>query len=101
MISDKSMILLGAGLIMFAAVVMAAPQAPAEAPMPYEYNYEVKDPEKTLFFNKNENGDESGRVTGGYQVLLPDGRLMKVEYSVDGESGFVPKISFEDNAKVF
>lgn len=34
MISDKSMILIGAGLIMFAAVVMAAPQAPAEAPMP-------------------------------------------------------------------
>lgn len=61
----------------------------------------MKDPEKNLFFNANENGDGSGKVTGGYQVLLPDGRLMKVEYTVEGESGFVPKISFEENAKPF
>lgn len=61
----------------------------------------MKDPEKNLFFNKNELGDESGKVNGAYRVLLPDGRLMTVEYSVDGESGFVPKITFEDNAKPF
>jgi len=28
----------------------------------YEYQYEVKDPEKELFFNKNEAGDASGKV---------------------------------------
>jgi hypothetical protein len=31
------------------------------------------------------------------QVLLPDGRLMTVSYYVDGESGFVPTITFEEN----
>ncbi|KAI5644231.1 insect cuticle protein domain-containing protein [Phthorimaea operculella] len=83
----------------------AAPQAkPQEAegpPMPYEYKYDVEDQEKLLFFGANEAGDAQGKVIGGYKVLLPDGRLMSVEYTVDGDSGFVPKISFEDNANPF
>ena len=29
----------------------------------YEYQYEVKDPEKELFFNKNEAGDAQGKVS--------------------------------------
>lgn len=29
----------------------------------YEYQYEVKDPEQNLFFDKNEIGDETGKVT--------------------------------------
>lgn len=28
----------------------------------YQYQYEVKDPEKQLFFDKNEAGDASGKV---------------------------------------
>ena len=28
----------------------------------YEYQYEVKDPEQNLFFDKNEIGDETGKV---------------------------------------
>lgn len=28
----------------------------------YEYKYEVKDPEKMLFFDKNEAGDAQGKV---------------------------------------
>lgn len=28
----------------------------------YEYKYEVKDPEKNLFFDKNEAGDATGKV---------------------------------------
>ncbi|KAJ2948979.1 hypothetical protein O0L34_g5919 [Tuta absoluta] len=83
----------------------AAPQPkPQEAegpPMPYEYKYDVEDQEKLLFFGANESGDAQGKVIGGYKVLLPDGRLMSVEYTVDGDSGFVPKISFEDNANPF
>lgn len=63
----------------------------------YEYQYEVKDPEKELFFNKNEAGDQSGKVSGQYSVWLPDGRLMTVVYTVDAESGFVPKITFDTN----
>ncbi|XP_037028919.1 pro-resilin-like [Bradysia coprophila] len=86
------------GCILFVASVHSAPQAPAEAPQPYEYQYEVKDPEKQLFFDKSESGDAAGKVTGKYSVWLPDGRLMTVDYTVDGESGFVPKVSFQDNA---
>lgn len=33
----------------------------------YEYQYEVKDPEKNLFFDKNEIGDETGKV--GHKLL--------------------------------
>lgn len=66
-------------------VAYAAPQAPAEEKaepvkkqilfiaffrqkthffsfLQYEYKYEVKDPEKMLFFDKNEMGDGTGKV---------------------------------------
>ncbi|KAM7348338.1 pro-resilin-like [Cochliomyia hominivorax] len=77
-------------------VAYARPQAP-EQPEPYEYQYEVKDPEKELFFNKNEAGDAQGKVSGQYSVWLPDGRLMTVAYTVEGENGFVPKVTFDTN----
>lgn len=67
----------------------------------YEYNYKVEDAEKQLFFDKNEIGDDQGKVTGSYSVFLPDGRLMKVEYSIEKDSGFVPKITFQENANPF
>ncbi|XP_055683165.1 pro-resilin-like [Lutzomyia longipalpis] len=88
-------------LCAFVTLVISRPQGPDERPEPYEYQYEVKDPEQNLFFDKNEIGDAAGKVTGQYSVLLPDNRLMTVSYSVDGESGFVPKISFQDNANPF
>ncbi|XP_014092796.1 pro-resilin [Bactrocera oleae] len=81
-------------LVACVLLVQARPQAP-EQPEPYEYQYEVKDPEKELFFNKNEAGDAAGKVSGQYSVLLPDGRLMMVVYTVEGENGFVPKVSFD------
>lgn len=58
----------------------------------------MKDPEKMLFFDKNEIGDAQGKVTGKYSVLLADGRLMTVEYEVTKDTGFVPKITFQENA---
>ncbi|XP_013144141.1 PREDICTED: pro-resilin-like [Papilio polytes] len=81
---------------------LAAPAQQEDGPpTPYEYKYDVEDPEKTLYFGANESGDAQGKVVGGYRVLLPDGRLMNVEYTVEGESGFVPKITFENNANPF
>ncbi|KFB52236.1 hypothetical protein ZHAS_00020349 [Anopheles sinensis] len=74
----------------------AAPQA--EKYEAYEYKYEVKDPEKQLFFDKNEAGDTAGKVTGRYSVWLPDGRLMTIKYIVDKEGGFQPEVDFQDNA---
>jgi hypothetical protein len=66
-------------------------------PMPYHYKYKVVDDEKELYIEKEESRDEKDEVTGFYKVLLPTGRIMKVEYVVDKESGFVPKISYEDS----
>uniref|UniRef100_A0A0A9WNI3 Pro-resilin n=1 Tax=Lygus hesperus TaxID=30085 RepID=A0A0A9WNI3_LYGHE len=85
------------------AVINAAPQQPAanqqpEKAEPYEYNYKVEDAEKSVYFGKSEQGNEAGRVEGTYYVWLPDGRLMTVSYYVDKESGYVPKITYQENA---
>jgi len=72
-----------------------------EKPMPYAFNWEVNEREaKTdgAFFTHTEEKKEDAptRTEGEYKVWLPDGRLMVVSYYVDGESGFVPTITFED-----
>lgn len=67
----------------------------------YEYQYKVEDQPSGNYFGQNEAGKDTGRVEGSYFVYLPDGRLMTVSYYVDGESGFVPKITFQDNASPF
>lgn len=64
----------------------------------YEYNYKVEDTTNSVYFGAQEAGNEVGRVEGSYYVWLPDGRLMKIAYYVDGESGYVPTITFEENA---
>ncbi|GAA1961802.1 chitin-binding domain-containing protein [Kitasatospora viridis] len=76
----------------------AAAAAPAkeEPPQPYNYKYDVTDADGALSAAES-SGNESGPVEGSYYVLLPDNRLMTVSYYVDGESGFVPQISFQEN----
>lgn len=61
----------------------------------------MENPPTNTYFGQNENGDQVGRVAGTYYVWLPDGRLMTVEYFVDGKSGFVPRISYQPNANPF
>lgn len=73
-----------------------------EKPMPYEFEWKVSDPEAPedgLFFEQKETikEDTPERTEGEYKVWLPDGRLMVVSYYVDGDSGFVPTITFEDD----
>ncbi|KAL1451845.1 hypothetical protein WDU94_006181 [Cyamophila willieti] len=83
------------------ALVSCRPQKedPAgEKPSPYQFEYKVEDQPNTLYFGANESGNEAGRVEGKYYVLLPDGRVMTVNYYVDGESGFVPTITFDQNS---
>lgn len=67
----------------------------------YEYQYKVEDQTSGNYYGQNEVGKDTGRVEGSYYVYLSDGRLMTVSYYIDGESGFVPKITFQDNASPF
>ena len=50
----------------------------------------------------NFGADESREgyaTSGSYYVSLPDGRLQKVSYSVDGEGGYVADVSYEGEAQ--
>ena len=69
--------------------------------MPYRYGYAVQDDEGNDF-NQQEQSDgeqvqdqadpkthQPPQITGQYSVLLPDGRVQTVTYSVRPETGFV------------
>ncbi|XP_045106758.1 cuticle protein 21-like [Portunus trituberculatus] len=73
--------------------------APApEAPPKYDYNYAVKDE-----YSGNDFGAQEARdgydTQGSYYVQLPDGRLQKVTYTVNGDSGFVADVIYEGEAQ--
>ncbi|KAK8392398.1 hypothetical protein O3P69_014634 [Scylla paramamosain] len=73
--------------------------APApEAPPKYDYNYAVKDE-----YSGNDFGAQEARdgydTQGSYYVQLPDGRLQKVTYTVNGDSGFVAEVTYEGEAQ--
>lgn len=63
----------------------------------YRFQYSVGDmseDEDTPQFGQEEHRE--GEVTrGSYHVLLPDGRLQRVDYEAD-EHGFRPTVSFEE-----
>jgi len=60
----------------------------------YEFQWGVKDDASGNMYNHMESRDDD--VTrGAYYVALPDGRVQKVTYYVDGDSGFVAEISYE------
>ncbi|CAL4248421.1 unnamed protein product, partial [Meganyctiphanes norvegica] len=71
----------------------AAPEAPAK----YDFNYAVKDDYSVNDFGHSEERDGLD-TAGSYFVLLPDGRLQKVTYTVNGDSGFVAEVSYEGEA---
>ncbi|CAL4219364.1 unnamed protein product, partial [Meganyctiphanes norvegica] len=87
------------------AVILAAPSQPGYAPSPsyeepakYDFNYAVKDDYSGNDFGHNEarNGYDT---QGSYYVALPDGRLQKVTYTVNGDSGFVAEVTYEGEAQ--
>ncbi|CAL4183529.1 unnamed protein product, partial [Meganyctiphanes norvegica] len=88
--------------ILFFAVVLVAvnarpsdPYAPPPAypdtPAQYQFDYAVKDEYSGQDFGHNE-GRNGYDTSGSYQVLLPDGSLQTVEYTVSKDSGFVANV---------
>ncbi|XP_066961945.1 pro-resilin-like [Macrobrachium rosenbergii] len=75
-----------------------APQPSYEEPAKYDFNYAVKDD-----YSGNDFGHEEARdgydTQGSYYVLLPDGRLQRVSYNVNGDSGFVAEVTYEGEAQ--
>merc|ERR1711953_1625529 len=81
------------------------PQDEDMPPMPYQFtnrvsedNPELDEEDRGIYWTQDEGApeDNPGRVEGEYSVWLADGRLMTVSYYVDGESGFVPTITYTD-----
>ncbi|XP_076061356.1 uncharacterized protein LOC143037126 [Oratosquilla oratoria] len=64
----------------------------------YEFTHAVKDEESYNDFGHQEARDDE-HTQGSYYVQLPDGRLQKVTYYVDGDSGFIAEVSYEGEAR--
>merc|ERR1712002_701744 len=65
---------------------------------PYHYEYKVHDDKEYLDFGQEEEVDEHGNVHGYYHVQLPDGRHQRVDYHVDGYSGFIADVKYDGKA---
>lgn len=63
----------------------------------YSFEYEVDAPEYGTKFGHKESR-EGDRATGAYHVLLPDGRMQKVEYVAD-QDGYRPEVSYDESAR--
>ena len=74
----------------------AAPAYP-DVPAKYAYNYAVKDDYTNNNFGQEESRDGYA-ASGSYYVALPDGRLQKVTYSVNGDGGYVADVTYEGEA---
>ncbi|XP_042875669.1 pro-resilin-like [Penaeus japonicus] len=64
----------------------------------YDFNWAVKHDDSNNDFGHQEARDNDN-TQGSYYVHLPDGRLQKVTYYVDGDSGYVADVSYEGQAR--
>ncbi|XP_065571440.1 uncharacterized protein LOC136034194 [Artemia franciscana] len=60
---------------------------------PYQYEWEVKSEFDNLYYGAAERSEGETKTVGKYYVLLPNNRVMLVEYSVEDDSGFLPRIT--------
>merc|ERR1719250_487546 len=67
-------------------------------PSPYHYEYKVHDDKEYLDFGAEEEGDGKDNVHGFYHVKLPDGRLQKVTYTVNGYGGYIADVTYDSEA---
>ncbi|XP_042875680.1 cuticle protein 7-like [Penaeus japonicus] len=63
----------------------------------YDFNWAVKDEYSGNDFGQQESRD-GDNTEGSYYVQLPDGRLQKVTYYVDGDNGYVADVTYEGRA---
>ncbi|XP_050720224.1 cuticle protein 7-like isoform X3 [Eriocheir sinensis] len=71
---------------------------PENAPPKYEFNWEVKDQDSGNDFGQQESRD-GDNTEGSYYVLLPDGRIQKVTYTVTKDGGYLATVEFEGETK--
>ncbi|XP_069974069.1 pro-resilin-like [Penaeus vannamei] len=72
----------------------AHPTGPAQ----YDFNYAVNHDYSSNDFGHQEN--RNGYDTqGAYFVLLPDGRVQRVSYTVNGDAGYVAQVTYEGEAQ--
>ena len=74
--------------------LLLLPQAPAK----YDFNWAVNDAASANNYAHQEARD-GDNTQGYYFVQLPDGRLQKVTYTVQGDSGFVAEVTYEGEAQ--
>ena len=100
-------------ILALAAAALAAPSGPAPAPAyggpvyadaaplyTFGYNVNNKDGYEPQLFTHDENRD-GYQTHGEYSVALPDGRIQRVVYRVDGDSGFIADVTYEGEARPY
>ncbi|XP_037801410.1 pro-resilin-like [Penaeus monodon] len=74
-----------------------APAPAPSGPAQYDFNYAVQDNFGNDFgHQESRNGYDT---QGTYYVQLPDGRLQRVTYTVNGDSGFVAEVTYQGEAQ--
>ncbi|CAG0899862.1 unnamed protein product [Cyprideis torosa] len=64
----------------------------------YNFNWAVRDDETGIDMGHQEARD-GDNTQGSYRVLLPDGRIQTVTYTVDGDSGYLANVQYEGEAR--
>ena len=78
--------------------IKSNPHAPSLQKPSYNFNWAVKDDYSGNDFGHTETRD-GYNTEGSFYVLLPDGRIQKVTYTVNKDSGFVATVEFEGEVK--
>ncbi|XP_068210649.1 cuticle protein 19-like [Palaemon carinicauda] len=64
----------------------------------YNFNWAVSDDSSSNEFGHQEARD-GDNTQGSYYVQLPDGRLQKVSFHVDGDDGYIAEVTYSGEAQ--